>query len=45
MASDILRCSITYNEGGLYADINYKFIQKIDQYYSKSLLQNSNYAK
>lgn len=35
MASDLLRCSITYNEGGVYADINYKFIQKIEQYYSK----------
>ena len=35
MASDTLRYSITYNEGGLYADINYKFIQKVDQYCSR----------
>ncbi|MCT4634996.1 MAG: hypothetical protein N4A31_01940 [Rickettsiales bacterium] len=35
MASDTLRCSITYLQGGVYADINYKFLQKIDQYCSK----------
>lgn len=35
MASDILRYSIIYSEGGTYADLNYKFFQTIWQYVQK----------
>jgi hypothetical protein len=35
MTSDILRYSIIDSEGGTYADLNYKFFQKIWQYVQK----------
>jgi hypothetical protein len=35
MASDILRCSILFQWGGAYSDVNFKFYQQIDQYMQK----------
>lgn len=35
MASDILRYEIIANEGGVYADLNFRFQQKLDSYLDK----------
>ena len=35
MASDILRYELLFNDGGVYADLNYKFLQSIKNYLKK----------